>query len=54
MSEQHLHAIKDHLQKDDVQKRIQQNIRNGRSEATVSIGRAARLFKFSENQLRDW
>src|SRR5262249_3705497 len=46
--------IKDHLQTKDAQERIEQYIRRGRSEARVTIGRAARLFNFSENQLRDW
>jgi GGDEF domain-containing protein len=54
MNERSLQSIKDHLQKRDAQERIEQHIRRGRSEATVTIGRAARLFNFSENQLRDW
>src|SRR5439155_19102284 len=33
---------------------IQQHIDRGRQEATVTIGRAASLFNFTENQLRDW
>jgi DNA-binding transcriptional MerR regulator/GGDEF domain-containing protein len=43
-----------YLQHEDVQERIRQNIQRGRSEVTVTIGRAADLFGFSENQLRDW
>jgi GGDEF domain-containing protein len=54
MNERSLRSIKDHLQKRDAQERIEQHIQRGRSEATVTIGRAARLFNFSENQLRDW
>ena len=46
--------IRNHLQNEDVKKRILQNIQRGREEATVTIGRAARLFNFSENKLRDW
>jgi DNA-binding transcriptional MerR regulator/GGDEF domain-containing protein len=46
--------IRTYLQKEDVQERIRQNIQRGRLEATVTIGRAARLFGFTENQLRDW
>ncbi len=44
----------DYLRREDVQERIRQNILRGRSEVTVTIGRAADLFRFSENQLRDW
>ncbi len=54
MNERSLQSIKDHLQTKDAQERIEQHIQRGRSEATVTIGRAARLFNFSENQLRDW
>src|SRR5579885_3580053 len=42
------------LQKEDVQTRILQNIQKGRSEAAVTISRAAELFSFTENRLRDW
>lgn len=54
MDERSLRGIKDHLQTKDAQERIEQHIRRGHSEARVTIGRAARLFNFSENQLRDW
>jgi len=47
-------SLLDYLQREDVQERIRQNIQRGRSEVTVTIGRAADLFQFSENQLRDW
>src|SRR5947209_3735715 len=43
-----------YLQREDVQVRILQSIYRGRSEATVTISNAARLFGFTENQLRDW
>ncbi len=43
-----------HLQREDVQKRILQSMQYGRAEATVTISNAARLFGFTENQLRDW
>ncbi|GCE10148.1 MerR family transcriptional regulator [Tengunoibacter tsumagoiensis] len=46
--------IKEHLQKEDVQERILQNIQKGRDEATVTISRAADLFGITENKLRDW
>jgi DNA-binding transcriptional MerR regulator/GGDEF domain-containing protein len=54
MYEHSPHIIRTYLQKEDVQERIRQNIQRGRLEATVTIGRAARLFGFTENQLRDW
>src|SRR5437588_1442877 len=54
MSERSLHIIRNYLQREDVQERIRQNIQRGRSEATVTIGRAAHLFGFTENKLRDW
>jgi DNA-binding transcriptional MerR regulator/GGDEF domain-containing protein len=47
-------GLLDYLQREDVRERIRQNIQRGRSEVTVTIGRAADLFGFSENQLRDW
>src|SRR5260370_987451 len=47
-------SLLDYLQREDVRERIRQNIQRGRSEVTVTIGRAADLFGFSENQLRDW
>ncbi|HLL80854.1 MAG TPA: MerR family transcriptional regulator [Ktedonobacteraceae bacterium] len=46
--------IKEYLQEREVQKRVQQLMQDARSRATVSISRAANLFGFSENQLRDW
>jgi DNA-binding transcriptional MerR regulator len=47
-------TIKEYLEHPEVQVRIQQKIREARLAATVTIGRAAKLFGFSENQLRDW
>ncbi len=46
--------IKEYLQKRDVQERIQRKIAEVRAKATVTISRAAELFDFSENRLRDW
>ncbi len=46
--------IQEHLSKIDVQQRIIKAISNARSQATVTIAQAAELFRFSENQLRDW
>src|SRR5438270_11943469 len=54
MMEDRNQEIKKYLQREDVQARILQNIQRGRSEATVTISNAARLFGFTENQLRDW
>lgn len=53
MDERH-RKIQEYLEQEDVQQRIQQDIDRGRQEATVTIGRAASLFGFTENQLRDW
>ncbi len=47
-------AIREHLQREDVQERILQSIQKGRNEATVTISRAAELFGITENKLRDW
>lgn len=47
-------TIEEYLGQRDVQERIQQKIRDARSAATITIGRAADLFDFTENQLRDW
>ena len=54
MDNRTLQSIREHLQSKEAQIRILKNIERGRSEATVTIGRAASLFKFTENQLRDW
>ncbi len=54
VNEQNLQRIKEHLQSKDAQERIEKRMEDARSKATVTISRAARLFDFSENQLRDW
>ena len=54
MDDKDLQNIRQHLQDRDAQKRILKNIERARSETTVTIGRAASLFDFTENQLRDW
>jgi hypothetical protein len=54
MDNRTLQGIREHLQSKEAQMRILKNIERGRSEATVTIGRAASLFDFTENQLRDW
>ena len=47
-------SIEEYLLQEKVQKAIKKNMRRVRSEATVTIGSAAQLFDFTENQLRDW
>jgi len=54
MMEDRNQEITEYLQREDVQARIHQRIHRGRSEASVTISNAARLFGFTENQLRDW
>lgn len=54
MDDKRLQEVKQHLQDTDAQNRIRKNIERARSETTVTIGRAAELFRFTENQLRDW
>src|SRR5689334_14172468 len=54
MDERHLHKIREHLRSQEARERVRQRIERVRNEATVTIGRAARLFGFSESQLRDW
>ena len=54
MYKRYPHDIKNYLQNEDVKERVQHNMQRGHEEATVTIGRAARLFSFTENKLRDW
>ena len=54
MQERALQNITLHLSSREAQQRVLQNIRRVRNEAMVTIGQAARLFEFSESQLRDW
>jgi DNA-binding transcriptional MerR regulator/GGDEF domain-containing protein len=54
MNDRNIQNIKSYLQTEEVQKRISENMLRRRSEVTVTIGRAAELFGFTENQLRDW
>ncbi len=46
--------IRRYLEKANAQKRVQEDMKRAREEATVTIGRASELFGFSESQLRDW
>lgn len=56
MSEQRKQAlsIEDYLRQPDAQEKIQRKIIEAHSAATVTITRAAKLFGFSDTQLRDW
>ncbi len=54
MIEQRIQEITEHLQKKDVQERIQKSMQEARAKATVTISQAANLFGFSESQLREW
>src|SRR6266567_6894380 len=54
MNNRNIQIIESYLQREEVQKRILENMLRRRSEVTVTIGRAADLFGFTENQLRDW
>jgi DNA-binding transcriptional MerR regulator len=54
MSNRSLPDITTHLSNEIVQQRVRQNMQRIRREAMVTIGEAARLFGFSESQLRDW
>src|SRR5437773_12370799 len=47
-------SIKEYLRQSDTQEKIQRKIVEARSAATVTITRAAKLFGFSDTQLRDW
>lgn len=53
MDERSERSVQRYLQAEEVQERIRQNIQRSRIEATVTIGRAASLFGFSESKLRD-
>ena len=46
--------ISKHLKDEKVQRRVLESIFRAREDATVTIGRAAKLFGLSESQLRDW
>ncbi len=54
MEEQTIHNIRRHLEDIEAQQRVREDIARAREDATVTIGRAAELFGFSESQLRDW
>jgi DNA-binding transcriptional MerR regulator/GAF domain-containing protein len=54
MSNRSLPDITTFLTNEIVQERVRRNMQRIRREAMVTIGEAARLFGFSESQLRDW
>ena len=47
-------SIEEFLGQGDIRERVRKQIKEARAAATVTIGRASKLFGFSENQLRDW
>ncbi len=54
MNRQRQESIERYLAREEVKERIRQEMKKWRSEISVTIGHVARLFGFSENQLRDW
>ena len=54
MDEPNVEKIQRHLKDENAQRRVHEDILKAREDATVTIGRAAQLFNFSESQLRDW
>src|SRR5581483_7711530 len=54
MDERDKPSIEEFLLREKVQVAILRNMKRIRSETTVTIGSAAQLFGFTENQLRDW
>jgi len=54
MDTRSIHNIRKHLEDTEAQQRVREDIARAREDATVTIGRAAELFDFSESQLRDW
>ncbi|MGH2493333.1 MAG: GAF domain-containing protein [Ktedonobacteraceae bacterium] len=53
-SDENINRIRSHLQQRGAQERIQKYMQDARDRATVTTSRAARLFNFGEQQLRDW
>jgi GGDEF domain-containing protein len=54
MDDRLLQSIRRHLQQTETQERIRGYIQRASAKLTVTIGEAAQLFDFTENQLRDW
>ena len=53
-SDENIERVRSHLQQRSVQERIQKYMQDARDGATVTTSRAASLFEFGEQQLRDW
>src|SRR5215469_4834287 len=54
MNKPNIERIRKHLERKEVQERIQKRMLDAHAKATVTIGRAANLFDFTESQLREW
>lgn len=54
MKDLSIDEIRKHLEQKEVQQRVWNRMLDAHSKATVTISRAANLFNFSENQLREW
>ena len=54
MNERHQRTIQEYLQQEEAQGRIQDHMQQAQANIAVTISRAARLFQFSESQLREW
>jgi hypothetical protein len=54
MEEPNIQSIRRYLADTQASQRVRADIERAREDVTVTIGRAAELFGFSESQLRDW
>jgi GGDEF domain-containing protein len=54
MNQQSQQHIREYLQQTETQTRIWKSIQEAKSNMSVTISQAARLFHFSESQLREW
>jgi GGDEF domain-containing protein/DNA-binding transcriptional MerR regulator len=52
--DENINRIRSHLQQRSTQERIQKYMQDARNRATVTTSRAAGMFGFGEQQLRDW
>lgn len=53
-SDENIERVRSHLQQRSAQERIRKYIQDARDRATVTTSRAAGMFGFGEQQLRDW
>ncbi len=53
-NESNVDSVKRYFENKSARQRVQKDIVRAREEATVTIGRAAELFGYTEHQLRDW